>query len=65
MTWVLLVGLLWAALALPAALLVGMTFRMADPDRTPVLGMDGSWTDEVSEFLKAAAAPQVGPGSTA
>lgn len=64
MLWVSLTGLLWALTAFPVALSISRLLRSAGAASADDSCADGSWTDEVSQFLKEQAAPYL-PGQTA
>ena len=54
MAWVLVAALAWVLLAVPVAVVIGRSIRLADQRATPA-----SWTDQVDKFLQgqAPAAP--------
>ncbi len=61
MIWVLIIGLLWAALALPVAIAIGRGLRIANAVVCAGARVDGSWTDEVTQYLRERAVPQDSP----
>ena len=62
MIWVLIVGLLWASLALPVALVIGRGLRMGDAGTPGGLRVDDAWTDEVAQFLREHGLPSDSSG---
>lgn len=62
MLWVSLTGLLWALTALPVAIALSRWLRVAGAASVTDPCVDGSWIDDVSQFLKEHAAHHRPPG---